>query len=314
MNLNANEKAELLKDTIYQLYSKEGHSRSYISKLLGINRTVISNKISEWNFEQAESKRHLTPSNQKFVNKYRNLIKSRLDNDISITKIAEELKVDRQYLQRTIIPNDSILDKARNDYIARLHNNASNHTNEMIELSSRTYKITDLPNEIWKPIFGYDNYMISNMGRVKALSKTYKTWYLLKPTSNVKNNRLYVCLYKNNKRKNIQVANLVAHTFVTGYSTTNNTVNHNDGDVTNNIATNLEWTSQHDNNLHAYRVPKRTSPKPRYKFDKILYKDKYEFKTVRAFAKFIGKSETQARRYLDNPSKYDIKLVNNCND
>ena len=47
----------------------------------------------------------------------------------------------------------------------------------------------------------------------------------------------------------------------------------------------------------------------RYKFDRILYKDKYEFKTVAAFARFIGMSETQTRRYLDEPEKHDIKLI-----
>ena len=37
------EKAELLKDTIYQLYSKEGRSKSYISRLLEIDRKILHN-------------------------------------------------------------------------------------------------------------------------------------------------------------------------------------------------------------------------------------------------------------------------------
>ena len=44
-------------------------------------------------------------------------------------------------------------------------------------------------------------------------------------------------------------------------------------------------------------------------FKQIIYKNKYEFKTVAAFARFIGKSETQTRRYLETPSKYEIKIV-----
>jgi len=51
------EKAELLKESIFQLYSKEGRSVSYISKLLGINRRTISKKIKEWNLPVSKPKK-----------------------------------------------------------------------------------------------------------------------------------------------------------------------------------------------------------------------------------------------------------------
>ena len=54
--------------------------------------------------------------------------------------------------------------------------------------------------------------------------------------------------------------------------------------------------------------------KKRFIFDKIIYKDKYEFKSIAALSRFIGISETQVRRYLETPEKYNIKLINNCND
>ena len=44
--MTTEEKAEMLKSTISQLYSKEGRSISYISRLLEINRRTISAKIS----------------------------------------------------------------------------------------------------------------------------------------------------------------------------------------------------------------------------------------------------------------------------
>ena len=50
------------------------------------------------------------------------------------------------------------------------------------------------------------------------------------------------------------------------------------------------------------------------KYGHFIYRGKYEFKTVTAFAKFIGKSETQARRWLDEPHKHEIKFLSNCND
>lgn len=47
-------------------------------------------------------------------------------------------------------------------------------------------------------------------------------------------------------------------------------------------------------------------------FKKIVLDNEYEFKTIRAFAKFIGKSETQTYRYIfklttNNP--YEIELI-----
>ena len=138
---------------------------------------------------------------------------------------------------------------------------------------------------------------------------------LIKQHPNKNNGRLYVTLIQNKKPKNLNVSRLVAHAFVNGFSEENNTVNHIDGNITNNTQENLEWVSQAQNNLHAYRKLNRNTVKTkRYNFQKIIYKEKYEFKTVAAFARFLGKSETQTRRYLDNPAKHQIKLINNCND
>lgn len=307
--MNAEEKLEMLKSTIKQLYSKEGRSKSYISKLLSVNRQKLSKKIAEWNLPEAEPRRHLTPSNQKFLNKHKNLIKSRLDNDTTITRIADELGVSRDYLQKTIIPADDILSQAKNDYITRLAEKSAKAKSDCMLKSSLEYNIVDLPDEIWKPIMGYDGYMISNYSRVKHFSKRYKSFHLITPAANAKSGYMYVSLYDKNKRRNINLARLVALNFVDGYDENHNTVNHKDGDKTNNAASNLEWLSQSQNNKHAYDVLHRKSPIKRYDFVKIIYKDKYEFKTVTALAKFMGKSETQVRRYMDNPSAHDIQLI-----
>ena len=97
--------------------------------------------------------------------------------------------------------------------------------------------------------------------------------------------------------------------FVPGYSEEKNTINHIDGNPLNNFYTNLEWVSQAENNLHAYRVlHRRVNRKRRYKFKTLLYKDKYEFKTISALARFMNKSETQVIRYIDQ-GKEDIKLI-----
>ena len=99
------EKAEFLKSSIYQLYVNEGRTKSYVSRLLEINRKTISEKIREWNLPESAHLRHLKPSTEKFINRNRALIKLRLDNDVSVTEIAEELGVDRGVL-RTVFSCD----------------------------------------------------------------------------------------------------------------------------------------------------------------------------------------------------------------
>lgn len=313
--ITATEKAELLKDTIYQMWSKEGRSKSYISRLLKINRVVLRNKITEWDFPKADPMRHFSPRVQKFVNQNKEYIIKRLRENASITDIAKELGISRYSLQNTIIPNDRVLNQERNAYILRLKEQHIDTLADKISKSSREYILEEDETESWKPILGYDKYMVSNKGRVKGYAQRYGMWYVLQQTPNKNNSRLYVGLLAHtdtgkSKRQNLQVSRLVGHAFVDGYDELHNTINHKDGNVQNNNADNLEWVTQAENNLHAYRdLDRNVVNKKRYDFSKIVYNNKYEFKTVAAFAKFIGKSETQTRRYLDRPEEHNIKLI-----
>lgn len=304
-----NNKIIELKDAIYQLYCKEGRSAVYISKLFKINRKNLGLQLKEWNFEKLKVKR-ITPSNKKLLNKYKSLILSRLKNNISLKDISTEIKISYikiQYLYK--LDNDLI--KAVEEYKERLKQQHINRINGFIQKSSRNYEIQLIEGEIWKPILGYEGYEISNKGRIRHHTLTYNKYYLLKPQSNKNNNRLYIALCHDNKQELLQVARLVGFNFCDGYSKINNTINHKDGNVQNNDFSNLEWVSQSDNNLHSYRVLNRKINKGvRDKFI-IVYKNKFTFKTVAAFARFINKSETQTRRYLETPKKYNIKIINN---
>lgn len=303
-------KMEMLKDTIYQLYSKEGRSKNYISKLLGIDRKALSTKINEWEFPEAEPQHHFTPSMQKFVNRHRQYIKSQLDKNVSITDIAKTLKISRHTLSRTILQNDNILKKAHDDYITRLHSNARIAESVAMENSSLCYCIEEIQGEIWEPILGYSKYMVSNMGRVKRYTHSYKAYHLVEPSENKDTGRMYVMLYDGVTHKNLALARLVAHAFISGHDIEHNTVNHKNGNTQDNRAENLEWVSQSENNAHAYKELNRSKVRGKHcDFRVIRYCKKYEFKTVAAFARFIGKSETQARRYLDNPAQHNIELV-----
>ena len=296
--MTSKEKAEEYKSVITKLYSIEGRTISYISRLLDINRTTVSKKINEWKLEQAQ-KQHITPSKQKFINKNRQLIVSRFNNNVTVAKIAEELKINRRELYKLID-----LDKA----IKKAYTNFSNRNKKQTKI--KTEPVKDLSNEIWKPILGYEHYMISNLGRVKSNYRTKNTWYILKAEKNIYSGRLSVQLYKDNKRKILSIARLVGFAFVKGYSDKNNTINHIDGNIENNKADNLEWLSQSDNNKHAYNSLNRTKVrKNKADFKVLIYNNKFRFKTVAAFARFLNKSETQTRRYIENPSKYDMNIT-----
>ena len=286
------------KDIIIKLYEKEGKSIKYISNLLGVGRSNLSKQIQEWGLIESQNK-HLKPSTVKFINKHRAMIKSRLDNDVTIANIARELQVKANYLSVTIIRNDMVLEKANDDRLRRSHIRKQARIEELKEKSFLTYDFKDLDNEEWREILGYPNYFVSNCGRFKKYMKSSKSFILMKTTYSKAVEYNYIGMTnEQNKRKNLRACRVVGFAFVDGFSKEKNTINHIDGDTTNDSSYNLEWISQHDNNLHSYRVLNRTVNKKPKRYEKIIYKEKYEFKTVRGLAKFLGVSESQAHRLL----------------
>lgn len=298
---------------IKELYSKEGRSISYISRLIEIDRGIISRYLKENNIKPAERKRRLLPSNQKFLNKHKQMIKSRLDKDVAMTDIAKELGVNENYLIGTIIKCDNTLTKALKDKNKRLADKAEQRRQEKAQSRAErieSLKFQDLDGEEWKEILGFPEYYISNMGRIKHWVKEYQMFRLIKFMTN-KNTGRY---YWRNKKGAYNVARLVGHHFIEGYSEENNTIEHVNNDYTDNRASNLKWVSQAENNRLAYekgRVVNRAHS--RYKFKKIILDDKYEFSTIVALAKFLGLSETQTRRHIDGhvpTSTHTFKFIN----
>lgn len=114
--------------------------------------------------------------------------------------------------------------------------------------------------EIWKDIKGYEGlYQVSNLGRVKSLTRKVKTFngvrtskgQLLKP---LKTNRGYyrVDLRQNQTNKYVAIHRLVAEAFVPNPNNYH-IVNHKDSNQTNNNADNLEWCTQSYNVKYAYK-------------------------------------------------------------
>lgn len=117
--------------------------------------------------------------------------------------------------------------------------------------------------EIWKDIIGYEGlYQISNLGQVKSIMFRNKMTFFqrdktLKLYTNKLNGYQYVSLSKNNKKKTFRVHRLVMEAFnpvnkIKGYDK-NYTINHKNGIKTDNRLENLEWCTQSENQIHAFK-------------------------------------------------------------
>lgn len=101
--------------------------------------------------------------------------------------------------------------------------------------------------ERWVDIKGFEDlYMISNKGRV--MSK--KTGLIHKQRLNV-DGYVKITLTRNSKAKDFRAHRLVAQHFIPNPQD-KETVNHIDGDKTNNYDSNLEWATREENMQHAY--------------------------------------------------------------
>lgn len=278
----AKEKANLLKETIRKLYVDECRSISYINRLLQIDRHTLSIFIKENNFVQINQEKRKI---DRFLKQNRENLICKIKDGYTIKQICKTFHIGSVFYKKILEFDVDIL----------------NVKNNIAKEEFETYVKID--GELWKPIMGYEDYEVSNYGRVKHNFK------IIKPTLNQMHDRYYIGLHKDNKRKNLILARVVAHAFCDGFSEINNTVNHKDGDTHNNNANNLEWVSQSENNKHSYSVLNRKVNISKPINYIILYKNKYTFKTVSAFAKFLGLSETQTRRRLDKPSKFEIKKI-----
>lgn len=116
--------------------------------------------------------------------------------------------------------------------------------------------------EIWLPVLGFEEYSISNLGRLRYekpkraprsndnINRIKREPYIVNQNLNKKG---YPCVRigLTNNRKSFSVHRLVAIAFIENpYNKTQ--VNHIDGNKQNNLVTNLEWVTNQENCIHTY--------------------------------------------------------------
>ena len=104
--------------------------------------------------------------------------------------------------------------------------------------------------EEWKFIKGFEDYDISNQGRIKSWKNIPSK--ILK--SHIRDERYNTITLYNTEGQSLKyVHRLVAIAFIRNPENKPE-VNHKDGNKSNNKSNNLEWCTESENELHAYKI------------------------------------------------------------
>lgn len=157
--------------------------------------------------------------------------------------------------------------------------------------------------EIWKPIKNYPGYEVSNYGRIKSYKKDPKGKIL-----SGKSSKGYVGIdfRINGETKQELVHRIVLSTFSPIEGWEKLTVNHIDGDKTNNNLENLEWMTQSENTRHARKILQSGNGTKRVHIIKINGEELF-FETVTEAAKSLQLSKSTISKWVHGSRSYKEK-------
>ena len=132
--------------------------------------------------------------------------------------------------------------------------------------------MTGIANEEWRTISEYENYQISNMGRVKNI----KTEKILQPSID-KRGYCRASLYKDGIASKFSIHRLVAHEFLENPNE-ELYIDHMDRNCSNNCINNLRWVSNSQNQMNRTKSANKSSAFKGVSFNKKLGKWKCQIK------------------------------------
>ncbi len=172
--------------------------------------------------------------------------------------------------------------------------------------------------EVWKTIEGFDNYEVSNRGKIK--SKDRKSWHkgsqthmkikgrVMKQRWNKTCKCYFLDLINNEgKRKTVYPHKEVAKAFCINVLPSEYTmIIHLDNNPRNNDSTNLDWVSPSDHMSFQFKVGNKDNFKV-WKVRKKRYKNGFKETTV--FKGRPKKTEAEGSTGSDQPTKDNKELV-----
>lgn len=159
------------------------------------------------------------------------------------------------------------------------------------------------PEEIWKPVVGYENrYEVSNTGKVR--SSHFNEPIIL--STIVFQGYEIVSLCNLNIKRNRRMHRLVAQAFIPNPENKPQ-VNHKDKNKLNNHVNNLEWATNQENVIHSVTMMNGVGPvfMKNSNKKKPIYcpEDKAVHESIAAASRFYGVDKSVIKTYIDKGYK-----------
>ena len=174
--------------------------------------------------------------------------------------------------------------------------------------------------EEWRDVKGYEGmYQISNLGRFRSCSRMVKNKHSYRPVKEKVlkpfkwGSYMYVHLRSGEKLISRSVHRLVAEAFI--LNTHNKPeVNHIDGNKMNNCASNLEWCTSSENELHAARTGLINYARKRVRCVNTETGSVHAFDSCAAAARWLGLHRNTLydklkRSEVSSPARYKTYII-----